>query len=87
MEVFMFAGHDTTTSTLSFALNFITEDKRVLAKCREEMDQIFGNSDRSPTFEDLKSFRYLEACIKVDSKIRKIFLKIFFEKQLKCNQN
>lgn len=70
MEVFMFAGHDTTTAAGAFALNFITEDKRVLSKCRQELIEVFGESDRSPSFADLKELRYLEACIKEALRLR-----------------
>ena len=44
MEVFMFAGHDTTTATSVFALQFITENKEVLAKVLKEQDSIYGDS-------------------------------------------
>ena len=57
MEVFMFAGHDTTTATLAFALNFITENKNIFKKCRTELNAVFGASDRSPDFNDLKELR------------------------------
>jgi len=70
MEVFMFAGHDTTTAAGSFGINFITEDRRVLAKCLSELDEVFGDSDRSPNFEDLKKMKYLEACIKETLRLR-----------------
>ena len=70
VEVFMFAGHDTTTSTLAFALNFITEHQDVLHKCQIELSDVFGASDRNPTFEDLKKLKYLDACIKETLRMR-----------------
>ena len=38
----MFAGHDTTTATASFGLNFIIENPEILRKCREECNTVFG---------------------------------------------
>ena len=66
----MFAGHDTTTAAVVFALNFITENDRILSKCRSELNSIFGNSSRSPTFDDVKELKYLEACIKEALRLR-----------------
>ena len=57
-EVFMFAGHDTTTSTLAYALGFITENQNIKQKCQNEIRQVLGNSTR-PTSEHLKSLKYL----------------------------
>ncbi|CAG5109702.1 Oidioi.mRNA.OKI2018_I69.chr2.g4206.t2.cds [Oikopleura dioica] len=70
MEVFMFAGHDTTTATSVFALQFITENKEVLAKVLKEQDSIYGDSDRAIEMEDLKSMTYLEQCIKETLRLR-----------------
>lgn len=33
-------------------------------KVYEEIAEIFGNSTRSPTYEDLQDFRYLDLCLK-----------------------
>jgi cytochrome P450 len=33
-------------------------------KCIDEIDEIFGTDDRSPTMNDLHEMNYLEMCIK-----------------------
>lgn len=68
-EVFMFAGHDTTTSTLSFALGYITENEQIKKKCLQEINQVLCDNQR-PTSEELKNLKYLEACIKETLRLR-----------------
>ena len=70
MEVFMFAGHDTTTAAGSFTLNFIAENPRVLKNCRKELQEVFGESGRQPTYSDLSKLTYLNACIRESLRLR-----------------
>ena len=70
-KIFMFAGHDTTMSTLSFALSYITEDKLISNRCRSEIEAVCcasGTLDMSS--ENLKKLKYLEACIKETLRLR-----------------
>lgn len=64
VDTFMFEGHDTTAVGISWALYALgwapTEQKKV----HEELDNVFGDSDRSVEFEDLAKLKYLEAAIK-----------------------
>ena len=46
-EVFMFAGHDTTTTTLCYTLGFITENPTIRKKCLTEINTIMGDSSRN----------------------------------------
>ena len=67
----MFAGHDTTMSTLSFALSYITEDKLIADRCRSEIEAVCctsGTLDMSSG--NLKRLKYLEACIKETLRLR-----------------
>lgn len=43
LKIFMFAGHDTTASTLSFAYALLHESPKALAKVREELRTVFGS--------------------------------------------
>ena len=51
-EVFMFAGHDTTTSALCFTLGFITENKTITKKCLDEIEMVLGSKTRTGLFVD-----------------------------------
>lgn len=42
IKQFIFAGHDTTATALSFALHFLWRNPETLRKLREEHDQVFG---------------------------------------------
>ena len=67
----MFAGHDTTMSTLSFALSYIMDDKLIADRCRSEIEAVCcasGTFDMSS--EKLKKLKYLEACIKETLRLR-----------------
>ena len=64
VDTFMFEGHDTTTSAMSWACHLIGTHIDIQKKLHEEIDRIFGNSDRAITNEDLHSLEYLECVIK-----------------------
>ncbi|KAJ0117029.1 cytochrome p450 [Diaporthe amygdali] len=52
LKIFIFAGHDTTASTVSFAYSRLYRDAGVLAKTRAEHDQVLG-PDPSQAFARL----------------------------------
>ena len=67
----MFAGHDTTMSTLSFALSYITEDVLIADRCRSEIETVCCASGiLNMSSENLKKLKYLEACIKETLRLR-----------------
>lgn len=43
LKIFIFAGHDTTASTLAFAYSRLYSDSAVLAKLRAEHDEVLGS--------------------------------------------
>uniref|UniRef100_A0A1I7Y550 Cytochrome P450 n=1 Tax=Steinernema glaseri TaxID=37863 RepID=A0A1I7Y550_9BILA len=64
VDTFMFAGHDTTASAIGFTIWLLAQNPNCQAKVQSEVEEIFGDSDRPATSEDLKRLRYLEMCIK-----------------------
>ncbi|XP_033123120.1 cytochrome P450 4C1-like [Anneissia japonica] len=64
VDTFMFEGHDTTFSALSWAINIIGNHPGAQAQIHKELDDIFGNDDRPATKEDLSKMNYLERVIK-----------------------
>ncbi|CAJ0606757.1 unnamed protein product [Cylicocyclus nassatus] len=70
VDTFMFEGHDTTASSMGWTLWFLAHNPHCLKKVQEELDEIFGDSDRSCTNDDLKMMKYTENCIKESLRLR-----------------
>lgn len=63
VDTIMFEGHDTTAAASSFFLSLMGIHQHIQDKVIEELDQIFGNSDRAATFQDTLEMKYLERCL------------------------
>ncbi|XP_034255714.1 cytochrome P450 4g15-like [Thrips palmi] len=59
----MFEGHDTTAAASSFFLCLMGVHRDVQQRCVAELREIFGDSDRPPSFQDTLEMKYLERCI------------------------
>ncbi|XP_022919069.2 probable cytochrome P450 4s3 [Onthophagus taurus] len=64
VDTFMFAGHDTTASGISFLLYCLSKHKQVQDKIIDELFHIFGEDDRFPTLQDFNEMQYLNLVIK-----------------------
>ncbi|KAL0901439.1 hypothetical protein ABMA27_006696 [Loxostege sticticalis] len=64
VDTFMFEGHDTTAAGLTYCLMLLANHIHIQNKIYEELQEVFGDSDRTATMEDLTKLRYLECCIK-----------------------
>lgn len=58
MVTFLIAGHETTSSTLTFAVNFLLRNPEVLKKARAVVDEVIGT--QTPRVEHLQHLRYIE---------------------------
>ncbi|EDS32954.1 cytochrome P450 4c3 [Culex quinquefasciatus] len=66
VDTFMFAGHDTTTSCISFAAYHIARNPSVQQKLHEEMTQVLGSDFKNTqlTYSMLQELKYLDMTIK-----------------------
>ncbi|XP_075157456.1 cytochrome P450 4d2-like isoform X2 [Haematobia irritans] len=65
VDTFMFEGHDTTTSAISFALYLIARHPEVQTRLIEEITEIVGKDrNKAVSFRDLQDMKYLECVIK-----------------------
>ncbi|XP_053697820.1 cytochrome P450 4d2-like [Sabethes cyaneus] len=66
VDTFMFAGHDTTTSCISFSAYHIAQNPKVQEKLYDEMVHVLGKDFKSTelTFGTLQELKYLEMTIK-----------------------
>ncbi|XP_026333440.1 cytochrome P450 4C1-like [Hyposmocoma kahamanoa] len=64
VNTFMFEGHDTTATALTFGLMLIADHNEVQEQIYEECQRIFGDSDRIASMADLAEMKYLEAVLK-----------------------
>nr|XP_009675001.1 PREDICTED: cytochrome P450 4V2 [Struthio camelus australis] len=64
VDTFMFEGHDTTAAAVNWVLYLLGHNPEVQKKVHGELDEVFGNSERPVTMEDLKKLWYLECVVK-----------------------
>ena len=57
VDTFMFEGHDTTSAAMTWSLQEIGNNSQVMAKCFDEVDQVFGDSDRPASIDDLNNLK------------------------------
>lgn len=65
VETFMFEGHDTTTSGISFALFLISRHPEVQQKLFEEIRHVMGDDKESQvSHRELQELKYMECVLK-----------------------
>ena len=62
--MFLLLSIDTTCAAAAWACHLIGSHPEIQKKLHDEIDQVFGNSDRSITNSDLQNLVYLECAIK-----------------------
>ncbi|XP_073813302.1 cytochrome P450 4e2-like [Musca autumnalis] len=65
VSTFIFAGHDTTSSAISFAIYLLSRHLEVQKKVYEEQQRIMGgNMKSSATFQEIADMKYLDTVLK-----------------------
>ncbi|KAL4240868.1 hypothetical protein ACF0H5_001653 [Mactra antiquata] len=65
VDTFLFEGHDTTASAISWILYSLAQHQEYQKKCQEEIDEILqGRESDEILWSDLPKFEYLGMCIK-----------------------
>lgn len=65
VDTFMFGGHDTTASGISFALHHLSRHPVIQEKVYQEIIEVFGKTSSVPmTYKSLKELKYMEMVIK-----------------------
>ena len=63
VDTFMFEGHDTTASAISWCLYNLAKHKDCQSKCRKEIELVL-NGKREVSWDDTYNLRYLTMCIR-----------------------
>lgn len=63
VDTIMFEGHDTTAAGSSFFLSMMGVHQNIQDRVIQELNEIFGDSDRPATFADTLEMKYLERCL------------------------
>ncbi|XP_063968944.1 cytochrome P450 4V2-like isoform X2 [Lytechinus pictus] len=64
VDTFMFEGHDTTAAAASWTILMLGRHPEVQTRLHEELDEVFGDSDRPITADDLQKLQYLNCVLK-----------------------
>ncbi|XP_075215349.1 cytochrome P450 4C1-like isoform X3 [Lycorma delicatula] len=64
VDTFMFEGYDTSSAAISSAIFILGHNPDIQECLFEELDEVFGDSDREVTMEDLNRLSYLDRIIK-----------------------
>ncbi|XP_046450536.1 cytochrome P450 4c3-like isoform X2 [Daphnia pulex] len=64
IALFIIAGFDSSSVAMNWFLYLIAKHPEHQKLVTDELDQIFGDSDRPVTAQDLTQLKYLECCIK-----------------------
>ncbi|XP_043488236.1 cytochrome P450 4C1-like [Polistes fuscatus] len=64
VDTVMFAGHDTTAAAISWTLFCLGNNPDIQEKVHQELDDIFGDSDKTATTKEIAQLKYLDRVTK-----------------------
>ena len=72
MFVFLFAGHDTSSITITWTLIEVVRHPHILVKLRQELDTIHPDKTKTFTFNELSQLNYLQMVINESMRLRPV---------------
>ncbi|KAK5641939.1 hypothetical protein RI129_010486 [Pyrocoelia pectoralis] len=64
VDTFLFAGYDTTSAMMTFTLLLLASYGDIQQNVFNELQDVFGDSDRQPEYQDLQNLSYLDKVIR-----------------------
>lgn len=61
--VFLLAGLETSSTTISFCLYELAKNQDIQQKVHEEIDQVFKKYNNEINYDSLQELKYLECCV------------------------
>jgi cytochrome P450 len=59
----LIAGHETTAAVLTWGLYCLVQQPELLKRVQADIDEVFGDDDRTPTYEDIQKLESVRLCI------------------------
>ncbi|XP_055610461.1 probable cytochrome P450 6d5 [Uranotaenia lowii] len=63
MLLFIFAGFETSASTISYCLFELSRNPDLQERAQSEIDSVFSKSNGEPNYESLAQLKFLEGCV------------------------
>ena len=59
----LIAGHETTAAVLTWGLFCLVQQPELMKRIQADIDEVFGDDDRAPTYEDIQKLESVRLCI------------------------
>ena len=57
------AGHETTAAVLTWGLFCLVQKPELMKRIQADIDEVFGDDDRAPTYEDIQRLESVRLCV------------------------
>ena len=59
----LIAGHETTAAVLTWGLFCLVQKPELMKRIQADIDEVFGDDDRTPTYDDIQKLESVRLCI------------------------
>ena len=59
----LIAGHETTAAVLTWGLFCLVQKPELMKRIQADIDEVFGDDDRAPTYEDIQRLESVRLCV------------------------